>query len=285
MDIIKEMQAWNLIPEPFLIEPDCDLDKVLCDAIAQGMKMIVVYGGDGTVESVARALIGKPAVLGIIPGGTANNVALSLNIPDDIPSAIALLRSGHALKIDIGMAMVGNTVTPLIEICSVGLFSTLYASADDIQHGDLGKIGDFVAKAIATPPSEIHFNLDAKKEIQKQGHVVLITNMPYIGHHQKVSALDSYQDGLLDVLFFADLSKLDILTSFMKGIGPDFEDDPRIQRFKVRKITVDTHPPMPILIDNMPIGEGTVHIEVKRRALTVMTGTKAVPLSEGNPIH
>jgi diacylglycerol kinase family enzyme len=285
MDIIKEMQAWNLIPEIFLIEPDCDLDKVITDAIAQGIKMIVVCGGDGTIESTSHALLGKNAILGIIPGGTANNIALSLNIPKDIPAAIALLRDGHVSKIDIGMATIGKVVIPIIEVCSVGLFSTLYASADDIQHGDLGKVGDFVTKALATPPSEIHFTLDNKKEIQKLGHIVLITNMPYVGPNLQVGALNAFNDGFLDVLFFADLNKFDILGSLVKGIGLDTANNPRIKRFKARRITIDTQPPMPILIDNTPIGEGSVQIEVKRRALTIMTGKVPLPRSEGNPIH
>jgi len=283
MDIIKEMQAWNLVPEPFLIEPDCDLDKVVSDAITHGIKMIVVCGGDGTVESVARAMIGKDAVLGIIPGGTANNVALSLDIPKDIPSAIAILRNGKREKIDVGMATIGKLVTPLIEVCSVGLFSTLYASADDIQHGDMSKVGDFVSKVFATPPSEIHFTLDNKKEVQKLGHIALITNMPYIGPNLQVGALNAHRDGLLDVLFFADLNKLDILGSIVKGIGLNTADDPRIQRYKVRKITIDTEPPMPILIDNVTLGEGAVHIEVKRRAFQVMTGRRVPKRAEGNP--
>jgi diacylglycerol kinase (ATP) len=282
MDIIKEMQAWNLVPEPFLIEPDCNLTKVIQDAIAQGISLVVVCGGDGTVESVARAMVGTNAVLGIIPGGTANNIALSLNIPKDIPSAIALLRDGLRSKVDIGLATVGGVVTPLIEVCSVGLFSTLYASADDIQHGDLGKVGDFVSKAISTPPSDIHFVLDNKKEVQKLGHIVLITNMPYIANNLKVGALNSYKDGYLDVLFFADLTKLDIIGSILKGIGPDKVEDPRIKRYKVRKIHIETNPPMPILIDNMNIGEGSITIEVKRRALTILTGRVSATINEGD---
>lgn len=283
MDIIKEMQAWNLIPETYLIEPDCDLDKVVSEAIAHGIKLIAVCGGDGTVESVARALLGKQAILGIIPGGTANNVALSLDIPKDIPGAVALLREGRSAKIDIGVATVGNVVTPLIEVCSVGFFSTLYSSADDIQHGDLGKVGDFLTKAFATPPSEIHFTLDNKKVVQKLGHIVLITNMPFIGPNLQVGDLNAYQDGLLDVLFFADLNKLDILSSIVRGIGLDTADDPRIQRYKARHIRIETVPPMPILIDNMQIGEGSVEIEVKRRALTVMTGMQANSPAKGIP--
>ena len=78
MDVIQQMQAWNFVPEPYLIEPDCDLSVVVRDAISQGIRLVVVCGGDGTVSSVARALIGTEAVLGIIPMGTRNNIALSL---------------------------------------------------------------------------------------------------------------------------------------------------------------------------------------------------------------
>src|SRR5665647_2693381 len=101
LDVIKEMQAWKFIPEPFLIEPDCDLPSVVRDAVARGIRMIVICGGDGTVSAAARAIMGTNAILGIIPLGTRNNIALSLGIPNDIPAAIALLRTGYRRKIAV----------------------------------------------------------------------------------------------------------------------------------------------------------------------------------------
>src|SRR5665647_348209 len=63
MDVIKEMQAWKLIPEVCLVgsSTDCDLKKVVQDAIVQGIKMFVVCGGDGTISSVASTLVGIDA--------------------------------------------------------------------------------------------------------------------------------------------------------------------------------------------------------------------------------
>ena len=276
MNIIKEMQVWGLVPETFLIEAGCDLGKVVQDAIKQGIKLIVVCGGDGTIESVARAMIGTQTVLGIIPGGTANNVALSLGIPTDIPAAIRLLRKGKRNKIDIGIATYGTTSTPFIEVCSVGLFSTLYPSGDDIQHGNIGKIGDFLATFITTQPSTIHFTLDNNKEVQKLGHVVLITNMPYVGRHYQVGKPNCYKDGYLDVMFFANLTKLDIIGYVVKGTGPNVEEDPRIQHYHVKKITIETDPPMPIVVDGISLGEGSLHIEIRKHALNVIVGEPEV---------
>jgi len=275
MDVIKEMQAWKLAPEPYLIEPNCDLHAVVQDAIAEGIRMVVVCGGDGTVSSVARAVIGTNAILGIIPTGTQNNVALSLGIPTDIPAAIAILRTGRRLKVDIGISTCDDISTNFIEVCSVGLFSTLFSAGDDIQHGNIARIGDFLATLTTTPPSEIHLLLDDKQEIQKLGHVVLISNMPYVGLHYQVGYPESFNDGFLDVLFLADLSKPDLIGYFLKGPGTNKQEDPRIQHFRVRRVVIDTHPAMPIMADGITIGEGSVRIEVRRHALTVMAESTA----------
>jgi diacylglycerol kinase (ATP) len=270
MDVIREMQAWKLIPEVFLVEPECDLAGVIKDALTKGIRMFVVCGGDGTISAVAGVLAGTRATLGIVPIGTQNNTALSLGIPADIPSAIAILRTGQQIKVDIGMASCGDKKTSFLEVCSVGLISALFPSADDIQHGNLGRVGDFLTTLAASPPAEIQLVLDGKQEIHNLGHVVLVSNMPYIGLHYQVGSAASFNDGLLDVLFFADLSKLDLLGYVFQGIGVGKPEDPRIQHYHVRKVDIDTHPAMAVMTDGTPLGEGKVRIEVRRQALSVM---------------
>jgi len=276
VDVIHEMQAWKLVPEAYLVEPGCNLPGVVQDAIAQGLRMFVVCGGDGTISAVARTLAGTHATLGIIPIGSQNNTALSLNIPNDIPAAIAILRTGRRIKVDVGMATCGNISTPFLEACSVGLASSLFPSVDDIQHGNLAQIGNFLATLATTPPAEIHLLLDDKQEIQNLGHVVLVSNMPYIGFHYQLGTVASFKDGLLDVLFFADLSKLDLLGYVFQGVGVGKPENSRIQHFHVRRVDIDTHPSMPVMADGNALGEGAVRIEVRRRVLAVMAGP-AIP--------
>ena len=272
VDVIHEMQAWKLVPEAYLVEPGCDLPGVVRDALAQGFSMFVVCGGDGTISAVARSLASTPATLGIIPIGTQNNTALSLNIPNDIPAAVAILRNGRRIKVDVGMATCGNVNTPFLEACSVGLASTLFPSVDDIQHGNLSQIGNFLATLAGTPPAEIHLLLDDKQEIHDLGHVVLVSNMPFIGFHYQLGTVAAFKDGLLDVLFFADLNKLELLGYILQGVGEGYPEDARIQHYHVRRVEIDTHPCMPVMADGNPLGEGLVHIEVRRRVLAVMAG-------------
>jgi diacylglycerol kinase family enzyme len=239
--------------------------------------MFVVCGGDGTISAVARTLAGTRATLGIIPIGTQNNTALSLNIPNDIPAAIAILRNGKRIKVDVGMATCGKVSTPFLEACSVGLASTLFPSVDDIQHGNLGQIGTFLSTLTSTPPAEINLVMDDNQEVHDRGHVVLVSNMPFIGFHYQLGSVASFKDGLLDVLFFADLSKLDLLGYILQGVGEGKPEDERIQHYHVRRVDIDTRPAMPVMADGTALGEGLVSIEIRRHALTVMVAQPASP--------
>jgi diacylglycerol kinase (ATP) len=102
VDVIHEMQTCNLVPEAYLVDPGCDLPKVVKDALEKGFRMFVVCSGDGTISAVARTLAGTRATLGVIPIGTQNNTAFSLGIPADIPDAIAILRTGRQSSLRCG---------------------------------------------------------------------------------------------------------------------------------------------------------------------------------------
>jgi diacylglycerol kinase (ATP) len=277
IDVISEMQAWKLVPEAYLVGPDSDLTAVVQNALEDGIRMFVVCGGDGTIDIMAGALAGTNTILGIIPTGTQNNVALSLGIPpDDIPAAIAILRTGQRIKVDIGLAEFGESKRSFLEVCSVGLLSALFPSADDIQHGNLTRVGDFLATLVASSPAEMHLVLDGKREINTMCHAVLVSNMPYIGPHFQVGTPASMNDGLLDVLLFADLSKMDLLGYAVQvaRAGGGLEDE-RIQHYHVRRVDIDTNPAMPLMADGLALGEGSLHISVQRHALEVMVSEPA----------
>ena len=284
MDVISEMQAWKFVPEAYLVEPDCDLPAVVQDALKDGIRMFVVCGGDGTIDVVAGALVGENATLGIIPTGTQNNVALSLGIPTDIPSAIALLRTGQRIKVDSGLAACGEVKRPFLEFCSVGLFSALYPAGDDIQHGNIGRLGDFLATLVTSPPAEMRLVLDGKQEIQILCHMVLVSNTPFIGPHYQIGSPASFNDGLLDVHLFADLSKLDLLSNIVQ-VAAGGSEDPRIQHYRVRKVDIDSHPALPVMADGIALGEGPLRIHLRRHNLAVMASEPVgqTPTSQGRP--
>lgn len=87
----ETFRAHNLSWRGYLTYQFGDATRFARQAVADGAKMVVVYGGDGTVLEVANGIMGSDVLLGIIPGGTGNAVATELGISRKIEEATELL--------------------------------------------------------------------------------------------------------------------------------------------------------------------------------------------------
>jgi len=273
---IEELQSMKILPEVFVVEPGINLEEVARDAVQRGMQRIIVAGGDGTIDSVMRALVATPAVLGIIPSGTQNNTARSLGIPlDDINQAVRILRFGRNLKVDVGLARCNNQSQWFLEMASVGLMSALYPAADSIQHGEFERIGDFLATLIRSKPARMHLSLNnGRQEFDTMAHLAIVLNMPYIGKQFQPAPDISFDDSILDLFVYANLSKLDLIGYAVEATSR-IPDDPRILRFRVSEAVIETDPKMPVMVDGVILGEDTLRISIHRQALNVMAGETA----------
>jgi diacylglycerol kinase (ATP) len=273
-EILMHLQAWQMRPEVYMVQPESRLQSVVAEAIQQGIGLIVVCGGDGTIESTIDSLMGASATLGIIPIGTRNNITHSLGIPtDSIAEAVALLRQGRRLKTDVGHAHCGRARRWFLEAATVGLVSALYPSADEIQHGNLTRIGDFLATLVSYPASEVSLSLDGgRPAVTTTAHVVLVANMPYFGAHFQVAPNVSYEDGRLDVLVYSQVGKLNLIEYAVQEMTGAFPDDPRIQHYRVKSVNVYTIPEMPVMADGVMLGDGPLRVTIRRHSLAVMAG-------------
>ena len=87
------------------------------EAIARGSRIVVAGGGDGTVSSVASAIVGSDAALGILPLGTLNHFAKDVGVPLDLDDAIRAIGGGRTVRVDVGDV----DGRPFINNASVGM--------------------------------------------------------------------------------------------------------------------------------------------------------------------
>jgi YegS/Rv2252/BmrU family lipid kinase len=105
-------------------EPD-RLAGLVRDAVSQGASMVIVGGGDGSLSSTIGELVGTDCVFAVLPLGTANSFARTLQLPLDLDGAVAAIAAGKRRCVDVGMiddlyfvngasiglpAMIGETV-------------------------------------------------------------------------------------------------------------------------------------------------------------------------------
>lgn len=269
--ILSEMQDQQILPEVYLTRPDSQLEKVVHDALKSGIKLIVVAGGDGTIDSVVGAMVGKDSTLGIIPTGTRNNVAFNLGITGGIPNSVAILRQGRRLKIDVGRVHCGHFRHWFLEGVALGLISDLYPMADGLQHGDLAQIGGLLSTLVSATPSNLKINLDGHQHLATTAHMMLISNLPFIGPHFQISAQVSFKDGCLDVFTFSEMGKLGMLSYAMRSREEPL-DDSGIKHYRAKHVTIVSDPQMPVLADGTLLSQGSLSIHVHPRALMVMAG-------------
>ncbi|MUG97466.1 lipid kinase [Scytonema sp. UIC 10036] len=69
----------------------------------QEVDLVIIGGGDGTLNAAVDALVETRLPLGILPLGTANDLARTLNIPNSIPEACKVIAKGDIARIDLGV--------------------------------------------------------------------------------------------------------------------------------------------------------------------------------------
>ena len=119
--------------EPFSAFPEIARDIV---RLRENHDLIILCGGDGTIASGAMAVMESGLPLGIIPMGTANDLARTLDIPMDLVQAADLIVKGHARRIDLG-AVNGHA---FFNVASIGLSSDL---AQGLEPGLKRRFGRF----------------------------------------------------------------------------------------------------------------------------------------------
>lgn len=83
-------------------DPDA-LPATVEAALAKGPELLILGGGDGTISSLVDLMVGSKVRLGVLPLGTANSFARSLEIPLDLDGAIDTIVNGAPRRIDLGM--------------------------------------------------------------------------------------------------------------------------------------------------------------------------------------
>ena len=96
-DIFKEDQIDIDIS---LAQSGAEVIELAREAAREPYDVIVAAGGDGTVNSVAAAVIDSDKILGVLPLGTLNHFAKDVGIPTDLQEAVRTIIAGHTIEVD-----------------------------------------------------------------------------------------------------------------------------------------------------------------------------------------
>ncbi|HEY6539877.1 MAG TPA: diacylglycerol kinase family protein, partial [Ktedonobacteraceae bacterium] len=240
-------------------------------AADEGAELVIAAGGDGTIHAVANGLIGTQSVLGIIPTGTMNNLAHSLNIPDTIPAACYTVLNGKTRAIDTGKI----NDHPFLEVAGVGMEAALFPAAEEIKRPGLFSTLHGVLSGLKTvfsyQDARVKIEIDGIKQRIYTALEVTICNAPFYGAHLQVASQILMDDGLLDVVVYRNFSKAEYLRhalSISQGRRPY---QPKIKHLRARALRITADKPLEIQADGEPLGYTPAEVTVLPATLRIRT--------------
>jgi diacylglycerol kinase family enzyme len=143
-ELREKFAGHALQAEVTLAQGGADMLEAARKALADGVKIVVAGGGDGTVSAVASVLASSGAALGVLPLGTLNHFAKDLGIPLALDAAIANVAAGRRARVDVGE--VNGRI--FLNNSSLGLYPDIVRDREK-QQRRLGR-GKWLAAAWAT---------------------------------------------------------------------------------------------------------------------------------------
>ncbi|GAA2416761.1 diacylglycerol kinase family lipid kinase [Actinomadura vinacea] len=256
------------------------------DALALEPDLVVVGGGDGTVAEAVGHLAHRDVALGVLPLGTTNNFARSLELPLDLAGAVEVLRNGKVADVDVGWfegtthgapddpagAGAGPSKHIFANMVSLGLSVHV---AEHVPH-ELKRIMGRAAYAVtAARLLPRHEAFDATIRIGDQTYRMAThqLNVANGAHHsgRRIARDASPDDRLLAVYRLGDRRRLQLASATARHVltGPwrSLTEDAFITTDHVH---IETDPPLDVDVDGEIRGRTPVTIRLLGNALRVL---------------
>lgn len=175
-------------------------------AIAEGFRVVLVAGGDGTVAPAAIALLESEVTLGILPFGSYMNIANGLGIPLKPIDAARVIAERKVKRSDVG-EVAGRV---FFETCGVGIDADAFGAARLAERGQWRPAFRRIVRWATANSHRVEITVDGKTE-RHRALQVLIVNSPYYGWALPIVPNADMTDGLLDVAIFPRKGRLQML--------------------------------------------------------------------------
>jgi len=237
---------------------------------AEGWPLLVVAGGDGTINEAVNGIAGAGTSLAIIPTGTANVLARELGVPADVKRACRAAVGGDRLAIDLGRAD--------------GRYFTLMAGAgfDALVIKNLNPALKRAIRHAAFPVSGLKTYFGRELPLLRvtagervaEGCFVVAANSRYYGGRFGPTPEASMTDGLLDVCVLKEKSFTRMAEFWYRALKTGRPGGPWVEYFRAGELEVESAGGEKVLVqvDGELSGELPARITVASRALEVRVG-------------
>ncbi len=235
--------------------------------LAKSADVIVIGGGDGTLNAAAEAHVNAGKPLAILPLGTANDLARTLNLPTDIPAACQLIAAGHTRRIDLGRVNGKH----FFNAASVGLSVSITVGLSKERKARFGVFAYLIAAVEAVwrwRPFWADITVDGVTHRSKTVQVTVGNGVHY-GGGLTVASDAAIDDQRLDVLSLQVRGWWELILLLPALLRGTLAGSPRVRVFSGKKVELRTHKPKRVNTDGELTTETPATFEVVPNAIEV----------------
>ncbi len=248
----------------------------LARSVASPDAFLVVVGGDGTLNEVVNGIVGSGATLAVLPNGTGQDFGRTYDIPQKFDAAVNVAVNGVTRTVDVGKvtftAADGTTqVRHFASMGSVGMSGAVADRANGMSKALGGKATFYYALTrvfLSWRNGEVTTRFEGGERRGLMNNVV-VANGKYAGGGMMLAPGAVPDDGVFDIVFFGDVSKLDFITTSPKLYGGGHLKHKKVDVVRSPWIEVESTRPLPIELEGEPSGTTPVRFEIVPAALNV----------------
>jgi len=263
----KLEQAGIRLTAAHAVSDPADLVPTVADAVSRGAAMIIVGGGDGSLASTIGEVAGHDCVFALLPLGTANSFARTLDIPLDLDGAIETIAHGTRRRIDLGRIN-GHSFA---NAASLGLSPMIGESVPQGLKRALGRVGYFVWAVwcfVSFRPFRLRVS-DGTGERWIWATEVRMFNGRF---HSGVEFLGSepIDDGVVVIQAVTGRSLLRLVWDWFARFYKLPARDAATQEFRGRRFVIETKPRLKVSVDGEVLTRTPATVESAHKAVEVV---------------
>jgi len=233
--------------------------------------LLVVVGGDGTVNEVVNGIAGTAAEIAVLPCGTGQDFGRTHGTPARFDDAVQAALRGETRTIDLGRVQLEDgTSRAFANVGSAGMSGAVARRANAMTKALGGRATFFYAltrEFLAWQNTRVLVELDEGVRREGPMHDVIVANGRYHGGGMKLAPEARQDDGVFDVVLIGDVTKLDFLTTAPKLYSGRYLSHPKVELLRSSTVRIDADAPLPLEVDGEPIGTTPARLEVLPSAL------------------
>ena len=250
------------------------------EAVSEGVDVVLVVGGDGTVRAVAEQLAGTGISLAIIPRGTGNLLARNLGTPlHDLSAAVTLAYEGADRPVDVGWLDVDydgdgryDDQFAFLVMAGAGFDAAIMSGADPVLKARLGPTAYLVSgvHALLRPRARVSVLSDGVEVMESPSHGFVVGNCGSLTMGLQLMPDADPSDGILDAVVLLPTSLMDWVRVGWSVLTRSRRAHRLLPRFRSRRLEYRSDVTQQVEVDGDVIGSALkVRARVQRAGLIV----------------